>query len=255
MTRQTYDAVFLDIDGTLYDHKAGCVPAAHIEAIKALSAAGMKVCLCSGRCMPLLEDLGILELFDWDGIVAGNGAYVYEGRDKLIFSAPFSDEDSHRLFSRAKERHIPVFAAGSCALVTMMNKEVEDLFEKVSIHDVPVRDPKPGDTFAVVSLVTREPVDEFETESVKLLGNALSPDLMPRHLSKLEGIRHLLDHWHLHSFLAFGDNMNDYEMLSGADTGVAMGNSQPELLALIDEQCPTVSEGGIALWLKEKGII
>lgn len=255
MDMNDLDAVFLDIDGTLYDHQAGCVPPAHTEAVKALAAKGIRVCLCSGRCLPLLEDLGILDLFAWDGIVAGNGAYVYDKDGTLVFSQPFSKEDSQRLFSLARQRHIPVFAAGSCALVTFMNKDVEDLFEKVSIHDVPVRDPEPEDTFAVVSLVTTQPVDDFETESVKLLGNALSPDLMPRRLSKLVGIRKLMDHWGLHTFAAFGDNMNDYEMLVGADLGVAMGNSQPELLRRIPEHCPSVQEGGIAVWLKEHGII
>ena len=42
-------AVFLDIDGTWYDHKTNQIFKENIEAVKKLQEKGIKVALCSGR--------------------------------------------------------------------------------------------------------------------------------------------------------------------------------------------------------------
>ncbi len=260
-TKQTaypsVDAIFLDVDGTLYDHAAGCIPPRHLEAMKILQEGGTKVCLCSGRCMPLLENLGILDQFPFDGIVAGNGSYVYAQNGTLIFDDPVDPEAVKQIYALAAAQSIPVFAAGNHVLVTAMTPAVEDLFAKISVKDIPVRHPRPDDTFAVLSLVEehRKPHPEFAVSGVKILENELSMDMMKDGLSKYEGIRTLLDHYGLKSYIAFGDALNDLEMLQHADVGVAMGNAQPELLEVIPETCPPVTEAGIYQWLQAHGYL
>lgn len=251
------DAVFFDVDGTLYDHDRGCIPPLHLEAMKKLQDQGIRVCLCSGRCQPLLENLGILDMFDFDGIVAGNGSYVYGKNGEILFSDPVDPEVSDRIFAMAKEQGLPIFAAGNHVLVTKVDDAVRDLFPRISVHDIPVRDPQPEDTFAVYSIVElpRKPHPEFDLPGVKLLPNELSLDMMKDGLSKYEGIRTYLDHYGLHSYMAFGDAWNDLEMLANADVGVAMGDGQKELLDRIPETCPPASESGIHTWLQENGWI
>ncbi len=79
--------------------------------------------------------------------------------------------------------------------------------------------------------------------------------MMKDGLSKYEGIRTLLDHYGLKSYIAFGDALNDLEMLQHANVGVAMGNAQPELLEVIPETCPPVTEAGIYQWLQAHGYL
>ncbi|MEJ2459430.1 MAG: HAD hydrolase family protein, partial [Novosphingobium sp.] len=64
--------VFLDVDGTYADH--GIVPEAHIAAVRQARAEGHHVLLCTGRPACMLTDL--LAETEFDGIVAGAGAYV-----------------------------------------------------------------------------------------------------------------------------------------------------------------------------------
>ncbi len=207
--------------------------------------------------MPLLENLGILDQFPFDGIVAGNGSYVYAQNGTLIFDDPVDPEAVKQIYALAAAQSIPVFAAGNHVLVTAMTPAVEDLFAKISVKDIPVRHPRPDDTFAVLSLVEehRKPHPEFAVSGVKILENELSMDMMKDGLSKYEGIRTLLDHYGLKSYMAFGDALNDLEMLQHANVGVAMGNAQPELLEVIPETCPPVTEAGIYQWLQDHGYL
>ena len=54
--------------------------------------------------------------------------------------------------------------------------------------------------------------------------------------------------------IAFGDSMNDAEMLSAAGIGVAMGNAEPRVLALADRVCETCQEDGVARELQRMGL-
>ena len=55
--------------------------------------------------------------------------------------------------------------------------------------------------------------------------------------------------------IAFGDGPNDLDMLSFAETGVAMGNGLEEVKKLADFVTKDINENGIAYALKELGLI
>ena len=64
-----------------------------------------------------------------------------------------------------------------------------------------------------------------------------SVDIIPAGINKATGLRQLLQHfgWSAENLAAFGDQMNDYEMLEFAGTSYAMSNAIPEIQALADE--------------------
>lgn len=253
-----YDAVFFDVDDTLFDHEHDRIPPEHMEALGRLQAAGMKVCLASGRCLSLMEDLGVIDAFDWDGIVAGNGCFVYAENGKLIFEDPIPKESADKVFEVCKERGVPVFAGGNTDLVTIRDDPATiHLFKAVHIRDVPEREPRDGDKFAVMSLLTDDQtkIEGLEFEGCRMLHNLWCSEFIRDTQTKLDGIHRLMDHFGLKTFLAFGDSVNDLEMLEGADMGVAMANSMPEVLEKISEHCGPVNEGGILPWLTDHHII
>jgi hypothetical protein len=54
--------------------------------------------------------------------------------------------------------------------------------------------------------------------------------------------------------IAFGDSMNDAEILQAAGLGVAMGNAEPSVKALADYVCERCSEDGVAKMLDRLGL-
>jgi hypothetical protein len=51
--------------------------------------------------------------------------------------------------------------------------------------------------------------------------------------------------------IAFGDSLNDLPMLAWAGTSYGVGNAHAEVLAVVDEVCPTNDEDGVAAVLEE----
>lgn len=54
--------------------------------------------------------------------------------------------------------------------------------------------------------------------------------------------------------IAFGDSMNDAEMLCAAGVGIAMGNAEARVKALADRICESVAEDGVAKELARLGL-
>ncbi len=59
----------------------------------------------------------------------------------------------------------------------------------------------------------------------------------------------------LEDTVAFGDSMNDQQMLEYAGTSVAMGNSCQELKDLADIVCESVDEDGVYFEFKRMNLI
>ena len=55
--------------------------------------------------------------------------------------------------------------------------------------------------------------------------------------------------------MAFGDSLNDLEMLKTVGVGVAMGNATARLKAIADDVCGTVDENGIYHYCIAHGLI
>jgi Cof subfamily protein (haloacid dehalogenase superfamily) len=70
-------------------------------------------------------------------------------------------------------------------------------------------------------------------------------------VSKAKAIKKLANDIGADKIVAFGDNINDMEMLIEADTGLAVGNAVPELIARADAVIGKNTEDGVVKWLLE----
>ena len=82
-------------------------------------------------------------------------------------------------------------------------------------------------------------------------------DVLPQGGSKAAGIQKFIERagFELKDVYAFGDGLNDIEMLQTVGTGVAMGNAEEELLKYADLVTARVDEDGIYKGLVTLGLI
>ena len=88
-----------------------------------------------------------------------------------------------------------------------------------------------------------------------LIGQSTYADVVLKGFSKAIGIRFILDHFQMQDYLAFGDSLNDVEMLQHARIGVAMGNAHEEAKRAADIITRDVSEDGIYHALRQMRLL
>ncbi len=78
-------------------------------------------------------------------------------------------------------------------------------------------------------------------------------EILPRHLSKAYGLEHIATHLKIKpkQIIAFGDQVNDIEMLQYAEYGIAMGNSTDSVKQAADQITLSNDEDGVAIYLEE----
>ncbi|CAM3691776.1 Cof-type HAD-IIB family hydrolase [Mesobacillus zeae] len=252
--------VFFDIDGTLLDHNK-VLPASAKEAIAELKKKGIFVAIATGRApfmfKPLREEL------DLDSYVSFNGQYVVF-ENEAIYKNPLDETELVRISGEsAKNGHPLIYmnehtmkatAASHSSIETCMGslkfphpEKDENFFKARDIYQTLIFC-KTGEEDAYV----REyPGFHF------IRWHPLSSDILPSGGSKAEGIKKMAGRlgFRLEDVYAFGDGLNDIEMLQSVGTGVAMGNALDEVKSHADLVTADVAEDGIWNGLKKLGLI
>lgn len=259
--------VFFDIDDTLYTPETG-VPDTAVKAIKQLRENGHMAFISTGRTKAMIYrsmlDIG------FDGIIAGAGTYgEYNGQ--VLFRYDMKSDDvkdalemlRHFGFIPVPEGHDYLYYEDE----GKWSKEYETLFNKYSSHisdsmrKIPedAEDICIGKTSAIFTKDSRfhEAEKYFEARYTVVNHKNHLLELIPKGFSKADGIRKVITGLGIprENTYAFGDSMNDYEMLSYVNNSVAMGNSDKRILALAKHVTDTVGNDGIYKGLKSLGLI
>ena len=253
-----------DLDGTLLTSDHTVTPRT-LRALAAAREAGLHVVPASGR-QPFSIGEVLAGTFLADGVVLGaNGAVGYDlGRDAVLFETTLAVEAHTALFHALRERHPGIH----CVSVRDGGATFVPQHGYVGMMD-PEDHSRPGDlpefpltevlSVPSVKLVVRDPAVAPE----ELLATALELDLpgvapstsgapflevASAGVDKGTGLVRIAGALGVRAdeVIAFGDNLNDLEMLAWAGHGVAMGNALPEVIAVADEVAPTNNDEGIA---------
>ena len=114
--QEQIQAVFLDIDGTYYDHEKDKVLPSTMKAIRKLKERGYKIALCSGRPLRMAQELSIFDGVQWDGFIGSAGNTVYDEQIQLIEKNGFSNAELKQIFSIAKEKNLCLYVNGSLCI-------------------------------------------------------------------------------------------------------------------------------------------
>lgn len=260
--------VFFDIDETLYVKSKGYIPASvHQQILPRLKAKGIIPAIATGRsygCFPealrpYLDPKTGFELF-----VTINGQYNFY-KEQIISEYPLTTEQIERVISKANKLNIIY------AFVTPMNIAVSA--DNPIVHNalMPITpnyiiDPyhyKKEKVVQMLMFYSQEQVQAVENSG--LFANDLKEirwhpnavDILRKENSKARGIKDVLTKLNIEieNSMAFGDGLNDLEMLPNVGFGIAMGNGELELKAVADFVTKPIEEDGILYALETLGVI
>lgn len=245
--------VSFDMDMTLLNHADWRIPDSAMKALECLRE-NYYIVIATGRDMGAKYSTGLTELVRPDAVIHLNGTKVTLG-DKLIYGHRMDQGLVERLlrFTEGKE-----FAMG----VSVGSEDYYVNPEYVTRHDMIrwkrsdrcFRDPwkllkMPVGTMAYIG---KEPgtklVEEaFPEVRLPMFSSGEGADVIEKIVSKAEGLRRLCEYLGipLSQTVAFGDSMNDYEILQMAGTGIAMGNGREELKQAADYVTDRIDEDGV----------
>lgn len=252
--------VFFDIDGTLLDHEKK-LPTKTKEAIKLLQEAGVYVAIATGRAPFMFEHLR--KELAIESFVSFNGQYVVF-ENELIYANPIERSYLDQLLTFSQERDHPLVVMNENTM-----KSTVDYHRYVEAGLGSLKFPHPktdaefylsGDIFQVLLFCEagreQEYVETFDPFHF-IRWHPFSVDILPKGGSKAEGITKMIERlgFKQEDVYAFGDGLNDLEMIKAVGTGVVMGNGVEELKKHADLITKDVAEDGIWHGLKELGLI
>lgn len=264
--------IFIDVDGTLVNDN-GIIPKFAQIAIKEARKNGHYIFLCTGRSKAELFD-HIMEI-GFDGVIAAAGGYI-EFENEVIMHKKVQTEDVKYLVKYFNENNIDfylesnggLFASKNCKehlrniifgdsnldskikaeLEKGMNPFIECLIEGEDL----IRDDINKVSFLESSIPIEIIKEEFQAKfnvissTVSAFGEN-SGELSIPGIHKALAIETLLKHLNLskEDTFAYGDGINDAEMIEFVNIGVAMGNAKEELKNIADDVTDTHDENGI----------
>ena len=234
-----------DMDGTLLDENSQ-VPPETYDLIRALRERGVHFAASSGRRYDRLCEFfaPVKEQMDF---VASNGAQVYAD-GKLVDREVYSHLAIRRLartVAMFPNMHLALFDRTKSFLLDDEDKFVrevdKDLPNAERIYELPAADVSiikatifcdDGNVMDNAYVLQRELGDLFTFAP----SGSSYIDPMQRGISKASGIQQLMEHYGIEreEVMAFGDSMNDYEIIRFVGTGCAMENGRPALKAVAD---------------------
>lgn len=252
--------VFFDLDGTLLDEDKKIRPDVR-DAVRKLMQNDILVGLATGRA-PFLFDFVRKEL-GIDSFIALNGQYVvHEG--KPIYKNPMEPEQLHRLVQLAEAHNHPLVFLNHLEMRANQekNKDIATGFSDLKI-EYPLVDPdfyQGRDIFQTL-LFCKEEDESLYLNEVNdfqyIRWHDLSLDVLPSVGSKALAIERVIEHAGVkqENTYAFGDGLNDIEMLKFVGKGVAMGNAYEETKEVADFVTDDVANNGLVKGLEKLELI
>ncbi len=257
-------AVFFDIDGTLWDEHS-FIPESTREAVRKLRENGALAFICSGRTRGFIRNERLLSL-GFDGIVAGCGTYI-ESNGNVLYYHRLDNQIVKQSLAVLKKYRMPVILEGRECLYMdyedfIGNAYAEKLKEELQDDLLPIRGNEDNWEISKFSasaaddsylLAEKELKEHFDC----LIHGRHAIEFVPAGFSKASGIRKICELLEIDrkNTYAFGDSVNDLDMLSYVAHGVAMGNGTDEAKTAADFVTASLHEDGIWHGLEHYGLL
>ena len=261
--------IFLDIDGTLTEPGKNVPPPSAVDAVRRAREKGHKVVLCSGQNYGMLYPV---THYGFDGLVASAGGYI-EYNGQVVYDCPMTSEQQARVLDIFKESGIYRTIGGRSHSYTdegfkeflsenIQSKANSELLRwriqienELGIRPMSEYDGEPIYGMAFMSRGAerlKKPLQMLQEEFDFCIQDEdacgiVNGELSSKEFDKGKAVERLCGFLGIskEDTIAFGDSMNDLEMLQAAEIGVCMANGSPSLLKIANMVCPSVLEDGL----------
>lgn len=245
--------VSFDMDMTLLDHSDFKIPESAYRALERLRER-YYIVIATGRDLDSRFSAGLQELVEPDAVIHLNGTKVTVG-DKLIY---------HHTMNKDLVRRILEFAQGKNFAVGITTGTEDYYVNPQIIMEQDIR--RWGETkrrfmdpwqmldmdVRTMIYIGKEPgvkliEAEFPELKLPMFSSKEGADIVEKEASKAEGLIRLCQYYDvpLSDTVAFGDSMNDYEIVQTAGIGIAMGNGIEELKKVADYVTTPIDQDGV----------
>ena len=278
--------IFFDVDGTLVAGVDG-VEYVHEKTKKAIAltrAKGNLVYLCTGRSKAEIYDF-ILDC-GIDGVIGAGGGYVEIG-DTMLYHKKVTKEAVNHMVDYFEANNFDYYVESNGGLFASKNlvKRLERIIYGDIENDLEARKRwQRKENHFINALIEGEElrrddinkacflenpnipfddiINEFKNEfnvihcTVPMFGDD-SGELSVPNIHKANAIETLINHLGIDrkNTYAFGDGMNDKEMLEYVNVGIAVGNAKEGLKAVADEVTDDITNDGIYNAMKRHNLI
>jgi Cof subfamily protein (haloacid dehalogenase superfamily) len=257
-----YKVIFLDVDGTLFDHVNGKVPESAIKAVKLARAKGIKIVLSTGRSMSLIKQLGVDKLVEADAYITCNGAITYNQAEKIIDAFPFKRNQIMELIYQlhSKKLRMLIVPKGVNYLNLELTNEAKGAFDDLRIGYPLVKKIKDEEIYQLVLFANPVQANKVSPLLKDLTFKQFHPhayDIFAPGVNKGSAIKNYLKNngYTKAEAVGLGDGHNDVEMMASVKYSVAMGNAVDEIKKIAKFVTTSVNEDGLYNAFKELKII
>lgn len=242
--------VFFDVDGTLVDPNTHLIAPSTIQAIQQLQKRGFRCCIATGRSYENTLETEVANVICWDGYICCNGQQIVLEDGTFLQNKGCSEETINKVLTIANEHSHPLcFITDDewfLSLEADENTKQAMKFLHIPLPKVATYSNQKVYSFICFADTGYDYKPYQQVTEIKAIPSYTSyADVVLKSASKAKAIQTYLNHYRLEGYIAFGDSMNDYEMLKDADVAIAMGQGTDALKEIADFVTLDVSEDGI----------
>ena len=253
--------VFFDIDGTLLPHGKKEIAQDVVDGIKQVMDSGVEVFICTGRCYH--QASALINQIGTKNHICSNGQEVfYDGQE--LYKNVFKQSDVEEIVTLLNEFNVNwAFETRRNLMVPEgpNNQAVKDYFNSQNFNDLNTNeDVLNSEIFQFWINGSGSKIDDL----LKILTEKFTYykwndqlfEILPGAENKAKGIKVINDHLLNETITyAFGDGVNDIEMLNYVDESVAMGNATERVKEAAKHVTGNTNDDGIINGLKMVGLL
>lgn len=252
--------LLLDIDGTLLNSKKE-LPDSAFEALQKARANGHELAIATGRAPFMITNL--LEKLDIHTFITFNGQYIVHN-DEVIHTEALDPALLEKVVHFAEERDHPLVFMNGKKMISSIDYH-PDIDE--SLKSLKFPHPETEMDFHLKNNIYQSLVFCTKEEEAQYHGqfkdfhfvrwHRVSCDILPKGGSKASGIEKLIaSTGHaIEDTIAFGDGLNDLQMMKIAGYSVSMDNGHPETKKVASYITSHVDDDGLAKAFSHLGLI